>query len=76
MASFADLVKAQRQSGKGVVTSLSGAYNQQQMEKFDVRNKLFKDSGLMTALFPGLKGYKARPVSAKDRASVSPSPLM
>ena len=30
----------------------------------------------MTALFPGLKGYKARPVSAKDRASVSPSPLM
>ena len=31
------------------------AYNQQQMEKFDVRNKLFKDSGLMTALFPRVK---------------------
>ncbi len=75
MASFADLVKAQRQSGKSVLTSLSGAYNQQQMQKFDVRNKLFADSGVMTALFPGLKGYKAQPISAKDRALTSPMPL-
>ncbi len=76
MASFADLVKSQRESGKSALLSLSSAYNQQQMEKFDVRNKLFKDSGLMTALFPSLKGYKAKPISAKERASVAPSPIM
>ena len=76
MASFADLVKAQRQSGKSPLLSLSGAYNQQLSEKFDVRNKLFKDSGLMTALFPSLKGYKAQPISAKDRSLTSPSAMV
>lgn len=74
MANFADLVRAQRESGKGVVGSLSGAYNQQNMQKFDVRNKLFSRSGLATAMFPGLKGYQAQPISSKASGSmISPA---
>jgi hypothetical protein len=74
MANFTDLVKAQRESGKGVIGSLSGAYNQQNMQKFDVRNKLFSRSGLATALFPGLKGYQAQPISSKASGSmISPA---
>jgi len=74
MANFADLVRAQRESGKGVIGSLSGAYNQQNMQKFDVRNKLISRSGLAAALFPGLKGYQAQPISSKSSGSmVSPA---
>jgi hypothetical protein len=73
MASFSDLVRAQRQSGKGVVTSLSGAYNQMNLQRYDPRNALFSKGGLMTSLFPGLKGYQASPVSGKSPSSmVSP----
>lgn len=74
MANFTDLVRAQRESGKGVIGSLSGAYNQQNMQKFDVRNKLFNRSGLATALFPGLKGYQAQAISSKSPGSmISPA---
>ncbi len=70
MASFSDLVRAQRQSGKSVVTSLSGAYNQMNMQRFDPRNALFSKGGIMTSLFPGLKGYQASPVSSKSPSSL------
>lgn len=70
MASFTDLVRAQRQSGKSAVTSLSGAYNQQLKERYDPRNALFTQKGLMTALFPSLKGYQASPMSGKSPSSM------
>jgi hypothetical protein len=70
MASFSDLVRAQRQSGRGVVTSLSGAYNQMNMQRYDPRNALFSKGGIMTSLFPGLKGYQASPVSSKSPSSM------
>ena len=70
MASFSDLVRAQRQSGKGVVTSLSGAYNQMNLQRYDPRNALFSKGGIMTSLFPGLKGYQASPVSSKSPSSM------
>jgi len=70
MASFTDLVKAQRQSGKSVIGSLSAAYNQQNMQKYDPRNALFNRSGMMTALFPGLKGYQAETISSKSPTSL------
>jgi hypothetical protein len=70
MASFTDLVRAQRQSGKSAVTSLSGAYNQQLKERYDPRNALFTQKGLMTALFPSLKGYQASAVSGKSPSSM------
>lgn len=69
MATFTDLVRAQKQSGKSAFTSLSGAYNQMNMQRFDPRNALFSRSGLMTALFPSLKGYQASPVSSKNVTS-------
>ncbi len=76
MATFTDLVRAQRQSGRGFVTSLSGAYNQMNMQRFDPRNALISQKGLLTALFPSLKGYQARPVSAKKLSSnTTPSAL-
>ena len=70
MASFTDLVRAQRQSGKSAITSLSGAYNQLNRQKLDPRNALFSQAGLMTALFPSLKGYQASPVSKKSPTSM------
>lgn len=70
MASFTDLVKAQRQSGKSVIGSLSAAYNQQNMQKYDPRNALFNRNGMMTALFPGLKGYQAETISGKSPTSL------
>lgn len=70
MASFTDLVRAQRQSGKSAATSLSGAYNQLNMQRFDPRNALFSQTGLMTALFPSLKGYQASPISKKSPTSM------
>jgi hypothetical protein len=45
------------------------------MEKFDPRNALFSRGGLMTALFPSLKGYQANPISGKP-PSKSPSALL
>lgn len=75
MASFADLVRAQRKSGSGVLGSLALAYNQQMLEKLDPRNKLFSRKGTLTALFPGLKGYQAsaKTSSIRDNSISSPS---
>lgn len=75
MASFADLVRAQRQSGSGVLGSLASAYNQQMLEKLDPRNKLFSRKGTLTALFPGLKGYQssAKSSSIRDGSISTPS---
>jgi GH24 family phage-related lysozyme (muramidase) len=70
MASFSDLVRAQRQSGKSVVTSLSGAYNQMNLQRYDPRNVLFGKGGIMTSLFPGLKGYQASAVSSRSPSSM------
>ena len=75
MASFSDLVRAQRQSGSGVLGSLASAYNQQMLEKLDPRNRLFSRKGTLTALFPGLKGYQAssRTSSMKDGSIATPA---
>jgi hypothetical protein len=75
MSKFADLVRAQRQSGLGVLGSLGSAYNQQMLEKLDPRNKLFSRKGTLTALFPGLKGYQAsaRSSSMKNGSIGAPS---
>jgi len=59
MANFTDLVRTQRQSGAGVTKSLASAAGQRILEKVDIRNYLFSRTGMMTALFPGLKGYQA-----------------
>ena len=75
MASFADLVRAQRQSGAGVLGSLASAYNQQMLQKLDPRNRLFSRKGTLTALFPGLRGYQAssRTTSMRDGSISTPA---
>jgi hypothetical protein len=59
MSSLRDLVYSRRQSGQGVVSSFSGGVKERLKEKFDPR-QLINQKGLMAALFPGLKTYKAK----------------
>lgn len=59
MSTLRDLVYARRQSGQGVVSSLAGGTKERLKEKFDPR-QLINQRGLLTALFPGLKTYKAK----------------
>jgi hypothetical protein len=66
MATFTDLVKNQRESGSGVIGSLGSAIGQKTKERLDPRNLLFKRNGLMTALFPGLKGYQTK-ISSSEK---------
>jgi len=74
MVTFTDIVKEQRQQGAGVFSSLGKAAGQRTLERIDPRNYLFKRSGLLTALFPGLKGYQAKGGSSEIKsAGISPS---
>ena len=59
-----DIVKARRESGKGVASSLAGGFKERLKEKFDPRN-VFNQEGLLTSLFPKLKAYKSKDVAPK-----------
>ena len=66
-----DIIKARRESGKGVASSLAGGFKERFKEKFDPRN-IFNQNGLLTSLFPQLKAYKSKDVVPKnDELSVS-----
>lgn len=67
MASILDLVKKQREGNKGLVGSIGTAIGQKTMEKLDVRNYLFKQGGILNALFPGIKGYKIPELGKKSK---------
>lgn len=56
---FKDVLKKQRQSGKGLLSSLGSSASQTIREKMDYRNSLFKSGGMLNALFPNVKGFKA-----------------
>lgn len=60
MAKFADIVRSHRKKDKGVLGTLTSAIGQKSLEKIDPRNYLFNEKGTLTALFPKLKGYKAK----------------
>lgn len=70
-ATFTDIVKAQREQGAGVFSSLGKAAGQRTLERIDPRNYLFSRTGLVSALFPGAKGYQAK--SAKDVSTLKTS---
>jgi hypothetical protein len=70
-ATFTDIVKAQRQQGAGVFSSLGKAAGQRTLERIDPRNYLFSRTGIMAALFPGVKGYQAK--AAKDTSTLKTS---
>jgi hypothetical protein len=56
---FKDVLKKQRQSGKGILSSLGSSVTENIREKMDYRNSLFKSGGMLNALFPNVKGFKA-----------------
>lgn len=60
MATFTDIVRKQRKSGKGVGRSLLTAISERAKERIDPRNYLFNKKSALTALFPSLSGYQAK----------------
>jgi len=57
--SLTDIVKSRREAGEGVFSSIGGAAKERLKEKFDIKRAL-PQGGLLTALFPKLKAYKAQ----------------
>ena len=67
---LADIISKRRKSGEGVFTSLGGSIKDKLKEKFDPR-QMINQKGVLTALFPGLKAYKALPEVEKKSKELS-----
>ena len=68
-----DIVKARRESGEGVASSLAGGVKERLGEKFDPR-RILPQGGLLTALFPKLRAYQSKSISDKNlKSAVSES---
>lgn len=70
---FRDILKKQRASGKGLLSSIVSASNKSMLESVDPRNKLFKKGSLLNALFPNVKGYSADGGKAAVSSAISPT---
>jgi murein DD-endopeptidase MepM/ murein hydrolase activator NlpD len=57
--SLTDIIKSRREAGEGVFSSLGGAAREKLKEKLDFK-RILPQGGLLTALFPKLKAYKAQ----------------
>jgi putative chitinase len=68
---FKDVLKKQRQSGSGILSSVAGAAGAQVREAIDIRNILFTKDSLLGALFPNVRGFKAGGKMAKPSSLVS-----
>jgi GH24 family phage-related lysozyme (muramidase) len=69
MATLAELITRERKSGSSRTGSLFSAVGKKTLETIDPR-RMFNQSGVLTALFPSLKSYKAGAESSKvDSAS-------
>jgi hypothetical protein len=68
---FKDVLKKQRQSGSGLLSSVAGAAGAQVREAIDIRNILFTKDSLLGALFPNVKGFKAGGKMTKPSSLVS-----
>lgn len=68
MSTLTELVRKRRQSGGSVGGSLSYGLKERAKETFDPR-RIFKQDGLMTALFPKLRAYKSGKVDSMNRAA-------
>jgi hypothetical protein len=71
---FRDLIRKQRQSGSGILSSVGSAAGASMRESVDIRNILFTRDSLLAALFPNVKGFKADGKTTKPKTS--PSSLM
>jgi len=58
VSTLSSLISKRRNSGQGVVSSLSGSLKDKLKEKIDPR-RIFNQNGVITSLFPGLKSYNA-----------------
>ena len=67
-SSLTDIIKSRREAGEGVFSSLGGAAKERLKEKLDIRRAL-PQGGLLTALFPKLKAYKAQQLSPQSGES-------
>jgi hypothetical protein len=61
MATLADVIRSKRKSGQSRTGSFFGSLKDKLKETIDPR-QLFNQSGILTALFPSLKAYKAKGV--------------
>jgi hypothetical protein len=66
-----DIIKARRESGKGIASSLAGGFKERLKEKFDPRN-IFNQEGLLTSLFPKLKAYRSQDLVPEKADVVTP----
>jgi hypothetical protein len=57
--SLTDIIKSRREAGEGVFSSLGGAAKERLKEKLDFK-RILPQGGLLTALFPKLRAYKAQ----------------
>lgn len=64
MATLADLVRSRREAGQGVFGSLGKSLKEKFREKIDPR-QFINQTGVLTALFPQLKAFKAKPIDIK-----------
>jgi hypothetical protein len=69
---FKDILRKQRTSGSGAISSLASAAAMSGAEALDIRNYLFTKDSFLGALFPKVKGYKASGTTSKT----SPTSLM
>jgi len=65
-----DIIKARRESGEGIASSLVGGSKERLKEKFDIRRAL-PQGGLLTALFPKLRAYKSILPTEQSSSGVS-----
>jgi hypothetical protein len=65
MASLTDVIKQKRSSGQSRTGSLLGSLKDKFKEKIDPR-KFLNQTGVLTALFPSLKAYKATGASEES----------
>jgi len=66
-----DIIKARRESGKGIASSLAGGFSERLKEKFDPRN-VFNQEGLLTSLFPKLKAYRSQDLVPEKADAATP----
>ena len=67
-SSLTDIIKSRREAGEGVFSSIGGAAKERLKEKLDIRRAL-PQGGLLTALFPKLKAYKAQQLNPQSGES-------
>ena len=63
-----EIIKARRESGSGIASSLAGGVKERLKEKLDPR-RIFNQTGLLTSLFPKLRAYKSQLPGVESQAS-------